>query len=332
MANVTNTYGDISPRTAAYVVKDLLTRGQPLLVLEKFLQSKPIPKNETKSISFRRYESIPLATTPLTEGVTPDASALTYSDYVATLAQYGGIIRITDVVADTHEDPILSESTAILGEQAAQTVETIKYGILKAGTNKFYSNGTTRVLLNTPVNNAVLKKVVRALKRQNAQMITTIVKSTPSYGTKSILPAYGAVCHTDLENDIRTLTGFIDVKDYGQIVPMEGEIGSVGSLRFVLSNIFTPYLAAGALISTDGQVSAGGVNDDVYPILIFARNAAGGVPLKGANSITPTVVNPTPSASDPLGQRGSVGWKTYQTAIILNDAWLGVIECTATDL
>ena len=48
-------YGDISPRTAAYVVRELLKRGMPVLVFEKFGQSKPLPKNSTKTVSFRRY-------------------------------------------------------------------------------------------------------------------------------------------------------------------------------------------------------------------------------------------------------------------------------------
>ena len=51
----TMTYGDISPRTAAFVVRDLLKRGMPWLIFEKFGQSKPLPSNSTKSLQFRRY-------------------------------------------------------------------------------------------------------------------------------------------------------------------------------------------------------------------------------------------------------------------------------------
>ena len=51
----TITYGDISPRTAAFVVRDLLKRGMPWLILEKFGQAKPLPAKSTKTIQFRRY-------------------------------------------------------------------------------------------------------------------------------------------------------------------------------------------------------------------------------------------------------------------------------------
>ena len=43
-------YGDISPRTAGYVAADLLKRGIPFLIIEKFGQAKPIPNNKTKSV------------------------------------------------------------------------------------------------------------------------------------------------------------------------------------------------------------------------------------------------------------------------------------------
>ena len=48
-------FGDISPRTAAYASKDLLTRGLPYLVIEKFGQAKTLPGNSTKTMKWRRY-------------------------------------------------------------------------------------------------------------------------------------------------------------------------------------------------------------------------------------------------------------------------------------
>jgi N4-gp56 family major capsid protein len=78
-------------------------------------------------------------------------------------------------------------------------------------------------------------------------------------------------------------------------------------------------------------MSTTGEHADVYPILVLGKDCAGIVPLKGKTAITPTVINPMPSKSDPLGQRGSVSWKTMQTAVILNDLNMYRIEsaCTA---
>ena len=93
MAAIT-TYGDISPAVAAYSVVRMLKRAMPYLQIEKFGQTYPLPTNSTNTAKFRRYFLmgaqgaagpdngggtngagtaffIPLATTPLVEGVTP---------------------------------------------------------------------------------------------------------------------------------------------------------------------------------------------------------------------------------------------------------------------
>ena len=81
------------------------------------------------------------------------------------------------------------------------------------------------------------------------------------------------------------------------------------------------------------MVSTGGSNADVYPIVMIAKESYGLVPLRGAGAIQPTVLNPgTPSKSDPLGQRGYVGWKTWFVCVVLNQAWMVRMEVGATDL
>lgn len=323
------TYGDITPRTAAYVAVELLKRAMPYLCLEKFGQAKSLPGNKTQSMKFRRYNSLGLRTTPLTEGVTPASDKLTATDITATLQQYGGLVEITDVIADTHEDPILQEAVAVIGEQAAKTVETLRYNVLKACSNVFYANSVaSRTLVASAFTRADQRKVVRALERQEAQFITNIVKSTPSFNTESILPAFAAVTHVDLTSDIRSLSGFTSVADYGKLGSWESEIGACEDVRYLKSTIFTPYPGAGA--STSTLIATGG-KADVYPVMIFGKDSFGLIALKGKYAITPIVINPVPSKSDPLGQRGSVSWKTMQTTVILNDAWMAVLETGATE-
>jgi N4-gp56 family major capsid protein len=308
---------------------ELLKRAMPYLCLEKFGQAKSLPANKTQSMKFRRYNSLGLRTTPLTEGVTPASEKLTANDITATLSQYGGLVEITDIIVDTHEDPILQEATAVSSEQAAKTVETLRYNVLKACTNVFYANSVSgRTEVQTALTRADQRKIVRSLERQEAQFITNIVKSTPSFNTESILPAYAAVTHVDLTSDIRTLQGFTSVADYGSVGKWETEIGACEDVRYLKSTIFSPYAAGGHATTT--LLATGGVAD-VYPVMYFGKDAYGTIALKGKYAITPIVINPVPSKSDPLGQRGSVSWKTMQTTIILNDAWMAVLETGATD-
>ncbi len=321
-------YGDISPRTAAYAEKELLKRGLPYLVLEKFGQAKALPESSTKVIKFRRYNALPNTPTTLTEGVTPAGQTLAVTDVTATLAQYGDKVTITDVILDTHEDPTLNEAVALLGEQAAQMIEKMRFGVLKAGTNVLYANGATRNAVNTAVTLQLQRRAVRALKRQNARFITTVVRSTPSFGTESVAPGFVALIHPDLEADVRSLTGFVPSEKYGTMTPWENELGKCEDVRYVSSTIFEPFADAGGAKGT--MLSTSGTNADVYPILFVGRDAYGVVALKGMFALTPMVVNPKPSDSDPLAQRGHVAWKAMQTAVILNDSWMVRAEVAAT--
>lgn len=325
-------YGDISPRTAAYAAAEMLRRGLPYLILQPFGQSRPIPANKTDTIKFRRYEALDPATTPLQEGVTPAGNTLTATDVQATLAQFGDYIPISDKIADTHEDPVFKEAQGVTGEQAAETVEVLLFNVLKAGTNVYYANGTSRSDVNTALTRALQRKVIRGFKRQRAKMITKKMDSSVKFNTESVAKGFVAFIHPDAENDVRAMTGFIDVKDYGSMTPWESEIGACESVRYLYSDIFEAWadaggLAGGTFVSTTGTAA------DVYPVIYAAADAFAVTPLKGKNAIMPMVLNPgVPREGDPLGQRGYVGWKTWFAACILNQVWMARAEVAVTEL
>ena len=184
-------YGDITPRTAGKAMPGFLMRALPYLVLEKYLDLKPLPSNSTKVAIFRRYEALEKATTPLVEGVTPVGKNMTYTDVQCTLQQYGDYVTLTDQIADFHEDPVLQEYVGITAEQAAQTLETLRYNVLKAGSNVFYANKVAgRDSVVTAISLGDQRRVTRAFKRQNAAYITKKTASTPNYGTVAVRASY----------------------------------------------------------------------------------------------------------------------------------------------
>jgi len=337
MGTQLNTYGDISPRTAGFATRKLLDRGQFALVLERFGQTDPQGKHKTKTRKWRRYLSLPRATAPLAEGISPAGQRLNYTDVTATLEQYGDLVWYSDVIVDTHEDPVLDETTKILSEQLAETVEVIRFNALKAGTNVFYpASATTRATVNSPATRAMLRLVVRSFSRNKARKIGEIIKASGMISTEPVEAAFFAVCHTDLDSDIRALTGFKTVAEYSNSMKaLPNEIGSCEQVRFITSALMEPWLAAatsssGSTYLTDGSSGTG--YPDVYPILIFARDAYAIVPLQGGNSVQIGVVNPKVSTDDPLGQRGLASWKRYDATAILNQLWMARCEvaCTAT--
>lgn len=332
MAEGTTQYGDINQRTAAYAALEMLDHAEPVLVLSRLGLTKPIPKNKAETMKFRRIVPLAPATTPVVEGVTPTAQKMAYEDVSVTLKQYGRPIEITDKVADLSEDPVLKDAARQAGEQAGATIEQVLYGVLKAGTNVFYANGTARNQVNTVLTLNKQRAVTRALAAQKAKQINRMLKPGVEYNTSPVASGWVAVAHTDLESDIRNLTNFIPVEKYGSramISPQE--IGAVESVRYLLSPDLDPFADAGG--AKGSMVSTSGTSADVYPILYFGQDAFAQVPLKGEEAIVPIVLNPdTASKSDPMGQRGYVSWKAWYAAVILNDLWMARLEVAVTAL
>lgn len=322
----------ISQRTTVYAERQMLKYAGAVVVLDKFGLMNEMPKNKGQTIKFRRPNVFSAATTPLSEGLTPSSTQFSYTDVSATLLEYGQVGEITDAIADTHEDPVLNNLVEQLGDNIGRTIEALTFGVIKAGTNVFRANGTLRTDINTPISLNKLRAVVKSLKAQKAMMITSVLDGSVNFATRPVEAGYVAVCHTDLEPDIRNLAGFLPVAQYGgRKTVHEREFGTVENIRFVTSPDLSPFTDAGG--AKGSMVSTTGTSADVYPILIFGKEAYATVPLRGQGAVEPTIIPVNQKdKSDPLGQRGYAGWKTWFVAKILNDNWIARLECAATDV
>jgi len=324
------TFGDISPRTNFAAWGALLKRTSPGIITERLAQSKEMPKGKGRTLKFRRYARLSVATTPLLEGVTPSASKPTYTDVIVTVEQYGDWIGLTDVVEDTHEDPILQEFKGLQSKQMVETRETLNIAVLVGGSNVQYTNGTARTDVNTTVDRGDFRLATRTLDAGNAAFYSEILSGSPKYGTEPIPAARFALCHTDLKPDLKNVSGFVRTADYPE--PQKAqmyEVGSVDEFRIFCTTMFSAWADGGGTTTT--MISTTGTSADVYPIICLAPDAWATVPLRGKNSGNIAVVNPKPASGDPLGQRGTLGWKFWHAAVILNDDLMDRIETAATD-
>jgi N4-gp56 family major capsid protein len=330
MAGV-QTYSGLNPRTQLYAYEQFLERAQPYLCIEKFMSSKPVPTNSSKTISLRRYESLPNALKVIVEGITPAPSDLTFTDYSATLVQYGDHAIISDVVEMTHEDDVFGETVGLMGEQAAQMMEKMRWGIMTGGSNVQYATSGGRTAVVDIIGDSLMTKVLRTLKRYDARYLTKALAASPNYATAPIDRAYIAIGHVDLENDIRGLTNFLPREKYTSMTPFDGEIGSWRNIRFILGTIYSPFAdAGGATGAGTTRVSTSGSKCDVYPLMVFGKDFFSGVCLKGKAAVQVNGKKAEITESDPFAQRNVVSWKTMQTALITNDFWGVRVEAAAT--
>ena len=325
------TYGDIRPRVGIFAVAKFLAHAGPVEVLAKFGMTEAIPKNKGQLAVFRRFVPFEVNTTALVEGVTPAPNMLQYEDVKVVISQYGAWVNFTDVIADTHEDPNLQKITMGLGEQAAYVKEAIIWAELTGGTNVLYTGtATQRSEVDAPISEDELVAAQRFLKANKARPITKMLKASTNIATEPVAPAFIAFGHTNLEPDFRALTGFVPREKYSNYsVVSDYELGKFQDIRVVLSPDLEVFYGAGSATTT-GVLSANGAAVDVYPIVIIGQDAYGIVPLRGMDSATVTVKNPTPTYEDPLAQRGFASYKMWYAALRLNEAWMVRIEAAAS--
>jgi N4-gp56 family major capsid protein len=333
MALITGT-SDVAVNLQGHYDRNLLERALPALIHSKFAQIRPLPKNSGTRINFRRYGSLAVNTTPLTEGVTPTGKKLTSTDIYANVKQYGDFITISDWVSMTGLDPLLIEGGEILSEQMGLSVDSLDRDVYIAGTNVRYAAGVTaRASVATAVAVSDVKSAIRTLEGANAKKIRSMVAGGAKVGTRPIAPAFYGITHTSCRQDYEALPGFTKVEEYAsQKDIMEEEIGSWGNLRILVTTNSKIWLAGGVAVGSTGLVASDSTNIDVYSTLIFAANAVGSIPLQQGN--VKNIIKKMGSAGteDPLDQRATSGWKVASVAKILNDDFLLRIEHGCTDL
>lgn len=325
------TSGDIGQRTAIYAVANFLAHVAPVEVLAKFGMNEAVPKNKGTVAVFRRFIPFEINATALVEGVTPAPNMLQFEDVSVVLSQYGAWTNFSDVIVDTHEDPVLQKISMGLGEQAAATKEAIIWAELIGGTAVIYTGtATSRAEVNAPIAEEDLVNAQRYLKSNKAKPITKMLKASTNIATEPVAPAFLAFGHTNLEPDFRALTGFVPREKYSNYsVVSDYELGKFQDIRVILSPDLEIFYGAGDDDVT-GVLSADGANVDVYPIVIVGQDAYGIVPLRGMDSASVFVQNPKPTYEDPLAQRGFASFKIWYAALRLNEAWMVRIEAAAS--
>ena len=236
--------------------------------------------------------------------------------------------------------PVKAVLASNLPTELADTLnldESVTIDILKGGTNVYYASSVgSRAAVTNPISRGDIRRVQRGFDRALAEPISTIIKAGPDESTQGVEASFFAMAHTDLEPDIRNMTGFKTIVEYanvGQSLPHE--VGAVDRVRFILTAMFDPWEAAGAstttLLSNGDAPPGGGAQCDVYPVIVVGKDAYAVVRLQGRQAVKIMVLNPDqPRGGDELGQRGSVSWKMYYTAARLNEHWMARIEHGAT--
>ena len=260
------------------------------------------------------------------EGVTPPSDTISSVDVQTIPQQYSCLYAFTDKTFYLHEDDIPKAMLEQIGERVALVNEMIDWGVLRSCTNQFFGGtGTTLATVNGPVTVGLMRSIITALQRQHAKFVTSTLGASAKYATDPVAAGYVLVSHTDLEHNFEDLPGFTRVEKYASGTPMDNEIGKVGKIRIVLSPDLPSFQDGGAAIGATGCASTTGSNIDVYPFVVYGKDAWSQLSVRGLSALNPTYIPPgVKTKEDAFGQRGVAGTIWWKAATVENSGWMAV--------
>ena len=312
--NTTDASG-MSAEMKTFYEKRLIDQAEPALVHDQFGDPYPIPANGGKNIEFRKYDSLPKATTPLTEGVTPDGQTMNVSTVTAEVKQYGGWVPITDTLQLTAIDNNIVQATKIIASQAGRTLDTIVRDVLAGGTNVIYAPKIGEGGAETAVTS---RATLDATCQLTSDLIARAATQLKAMNADPIGTSFVGIIHPYVAYELRRDPDWIDVHKYAQ--PDEiynGEIGTLHGVRFVETSEAKIWKGTGCPAGLA-----------VFSTLILGAHAYGSTEIEGGG--LEHIVKQLGYGDDPLNQRASVGWKAHKTAECLVEQYMVRIEsCSA---
>lgn len=340
MATLVNTLirtsgGDVNNVTnenQIYYVLTLIKRLLPYLPLWEDAQKVTVPTHaggfgstSAGQVNMRKFASLAVSTTPLSEGVPPDGLNLSTSVINVQLQQYGDWIKISDLLATSAIDDVMKEAMALLGENAGRKLHQIIMNALTGGdvTQIVYGGTATNageLDATMTMSSTAIKKAVRWLRTNN-------VPPYPDGYYRGILHPYQAY---DLMSD----SLWQDVAKYnptgtsGGLNLIAGEIGKMHGVRFRES---TEVLTDTAGASSAATYSSFVYGPDAFGVFDFKTQAVNNIDSETGRGISiHTVPINSPTKDDPLGQFGLVGWKAAFAAKVIDALRIVRIRTGAT--
>lgn len=307
---------DFTPEQAKFYSKVFLKEYNGKLVHGQFGQKETFPKHNGGIVNIRGMSPYPTVTTPLTEGVTPKGNTMNFYYVEVEVNQYGAYTPITDWAGFASRDDILINDSEELSSQAGRTIEEIDASVLNSGISVIYapavtSDGTTTEVTTrtgiTKLSKFRVDTIFRALNYLECQ-------NAEPYGDSFV-----AIVHPNIKYDIMRDPEFISIVKYNQDTRIyNGEIGTIGNVRFVVSTFAKVFKGAGA----EGT--------DVYSTLVIGKNAYKTLEIEGEGMHT--IIKPLGSGgtADPINQRATQGWKTTHGIGITGEPFMVRVESASS--
>jgi N4-gp56 family major capsid protein len=359
MAGIT-TSTTLTSQFQNFFSKELLSIVQQETILDQFSMKAPIPKNNgNKAITMFRFgapsvagvQTISSEGTPISSG---SYRSLALNSLSKSLAQYGQVIGLTDILRATDLFNSLQQATKTSGLDMALWVDSVirntlvgsnltasgsSIGSAAEGGGTFDNSDAVNVVASSGGvkvygNPATLTtQSFSALNSDTTAANTTMTASavldsmTRLKRNRAPMINGGYVLATDprVARDLMRDADWLNASNYGNKgTPFyKGEVGSIYGCRVVQQT--NSFVSTGSGTAADEFIyqatAAGGglaVSKDIIASFFFGNESFGIPALTGDDPLSPKIViTDTPDKSDPLNQLVTVGVKLYFAALRL---------------
>ena len=320
MAMLTSTTTELAHQYQTAYDKELMKQKDDRLVLDQFAFKKAFPKDAgAKTIRYFRYaKGTSAAVTALTEGV----ALTTYSeldlDYVeATIAQYGTLVKLSDVLTLTNLFNSMKASMNFISQAMAFHADDVMRNAIVAGVtstatgNKRYAQQLANFAALVAATNSAGSLTVTDLL--DAMTVLSIQGAPKKNGR------YYAIAPPQVTRDIMNDTKFLNVGYYQDKTNLvKGEAGEWYGIKIVTAD--NPFRET----STEGTYAAAGT---IYTTIVTGTDGFGVPSMGGYSPFNPkTYIVNTPDSGNPLNQYAMLGAKSHWATAILNALWLVTIR------
>jgi N4-gp56 family major capsid protein len=303
----------LSAENATFYQTAMLDRLLPELFFMKYGDKKNIPKRKGATTNWRRLNNLAVSTTSLTEGVTPDGVNLDVTAVTATVMEYGNWTKISEFLDMTGLDPLLTETSQLMGENAGQSMDIIVRDIITAGTNVYYAANRASRITVAAGDNITAADILRMRKIMKKNKVKEVKLPDGSMG-------YLMFVSPDVAMNLMQTQEWKDQNTYVNTDNRKnGELGKLYGVYFLE--------AVNVAIATGGGAAA----IDVHLNLMIGAGAYGIPDIEGSSK-PEIIVHPAGSAgtADPLNQFNTVAWKSAFTSVILQQLAIIRYECAVT--
>lgn len=364
-ATITNTSTYLAQPVNYVLMKGLLSAARKKLPYFNGTLAGNLQKNGgSASVKWERINNLTAATSTLTElagtqsaffgrsFVTPTLSVVT-----ATVLKKGNAILVSEEIDLFNVNTKAAKLLDTLGANAGESLNSLMFSVYQGATLTRQSTGAVGGgALGTGAGSSVsatisvgdIKYAVNQLNANSAKLFTSMGTGSTNIGTVPIRSSYYGICHVDVEEDIRSLTGFIPVEQYaGYTETQPFEFGAVGGVRWASTEVSTVASGAGKASAGTGVRGTCSKVHDVYDSFVYGQEAIGTVGLGNMHATTSSeMYNPkTPpaveiiykplgsgGALDPFNEAASLAWKAFHVGKILNAGWVCKIRSAASKL